>query len=51
MVDNSRGKKSAFTVCRIQLGADEIFDLRQTRAQIPAQIGNGLDIVSPLPSA
>ncbi|MBN8527854.1 MAG: zeta toxin family protein [Caulobacterales bacterium] len=37
-LDNSRTKKEAFTVCRVQLGEDERFDMRATRAGAPSAI-------------
>lgn len=37
-LDNSRTKKDAFTVCRVQLGDQERFDLRATRAGAPPEI-------------
>ena len=50
MVDNSRGEKSAFTVCRVQLGAQVLFDIRQTDVPTPGPISAWLDIVSPPPA-
>lgn len=46
--DNSRDKKLAFTVCRIQLGEREIYDVRQDGERVPPAIREWLDVVSPL---
>lgn len=46
LMDNSRDREAAFTVCRVQIGAEEVFDLRAT-APAPAEIEPWLDIVSP----
>lgn len=45
--DNSRDKKQAFTVCRIQLGEQCLFDLRQQKVTVPPSILEWLDVVSP----
>lgn len=45
--DNSRDKKRAFTVCRIQLGEKQLFDLRQGAAKVPPAILEWLGVVSP----
>ena len=46
--DNSRGKRQAFTVCRIQIGEREAFDIRSgARRRIPSEIGEWLNVVSP----
>jgi predicted ABC-type ATPase len=46
--DNSRGKRQAFTVCRIQIGKREVFDIRSaTRRRAPSEIGEWLNVVSP----
>jgi predicted ABC-type ATPase len=47
MVDNSRSLQKAFSVCRIQLGSAEKFDIR-TQAKVPKEISAWLDILSPL---
>ncbi len=47
LVDNSLDEKSAFSVCRIQLRDDEVFDLRRTGPPVPA-IRAWLNIVSPM---
>lgn len=44
--DNSRGKRSAFTVCRVQIREREVFDIRMSRSP-PRAIGEWLDVVSP----
>jgi predicted ABC-type ATPase len=46
--DNSRGKRQAFTVCRIQIGEREVFDIRDAvRRRTPNEIGEWLNVVSP----
>lgn len=46
--DNSRGKTSAFTVCRIQIRSREVFDIRKApRHRPPRAISDWLDVVSP----
>lgn len=47
LTDNSREFDQAFTVCRIQVADDEIFDLRAGEAETPAPISAWLDIVAP----
>lgn len=47
-VDNSRDEKHAFTVCRVQLMTNCLFDLRQRESTVPAAIAAWLDTVSPL---
>jgi predicted ABC-type ATPase len=46
--DNSRDQKLAFTVCRIQLGEQPLFDVRNESARVPPAILEWLDRVSPL---
>jgi predicted ABC-type ATPase len=46
--DNSRSPKKAFTVCRVQLGEKEMFDVRRGPKSVPPSIGEWLDVVSPL---
>lgn len=46
-VDNSRDKTLAYTVCRMQLGSEEIFDLRQTSSTVPPAISEWLEVVAP----
>lgn len=46
-LDNSRTKKEAFTVCRVQLGEDERFDMRATRAGAPPAIEAWMTKVCP----
>jgi predicted ABC-type ATPase len=48
LVDNSLDEKRAFSVCRIQLRNEEIFDLRRTDAPPPPAIRAWLDVVCPL---
>ena len=47
--DNSRDQKRAFTVCRIQLGEQPLFDLRHSPNRVSPAISGWLDIVSPEP--
>lgn len=46
--DNSRDKKQAFTVCRIQLGEKQLFDIRQSGRLVPSSILEWLEVVSPV---
>jgi len=46
-VDNSRDLKDAFAVCRVQLGENEIFDVRGKVAPVPSEIATWLDVVAP----
>lgn len=48
LLDNSLDDKSAFSVCRIQLGHEEVFDLRREGEAQPAAIKEWLDRVSPI---
>ena len=48
--DNSRDQKHAFTVCRIQLGEQPLFDLRDELSRVPPAIREWLDQVSPITS-
>lgn len=45
--DNSRNEKQAFTVCRVQLGEESLFDLRTTGDTVPRVILAWLEKVSP----
>lgn len=45
--DNSRDLKQAFTVCRVQLGASELYDLRASPVSVPPAIAEWLEIVAP----
>jgi predicted ABC-type ATPase len=47
MTDNSQGQKQAFTVCRVQIAEEEIYDRRNGRAAVPIPIREWLDVVSP----
>jgi len=49
LTDNSRGPRQAFTVCRVQLAAAGLHDIRDGRAP-PAAIAAWLDVVSPTAS-
>jgi hypothetical protein len=51
MVDNSRGPQQAFTLCTVQIGADEIYDRRNERGAVPAQVAEWMNKVSPLKAA
>lgn len=47
--DNSRDVNKAFTVCRIQLGKQVVFDIRTNKARrTPDEVLMWLDIVSPI---
>lgn len=48
LVDNSLDEKRAFSVCRIQLGAEEVFDVRHAKTSPPPSIRAWLDVVSPI---
>lgn len=45
--DNSRDLKQAFTVCRVQLGESERYDLRSGPASVPPAIAEWLEVVAP----
>ena len=48
MMDNSRNEAEAFTVCRVQLGADELFDVRDIMSGgVPIEILPWLEKVAP----
>ncbi|HEX3365779.1 zeta toxin family protein [Phenylobacterium sp.] len=47
LTDNSREPAHAFTLCRIQMGAEEVFDLRAGDDPVPAQISAWLDVIAP----
>lgn len=46
LVDNSRDESKAFSVCRIQMQKEEVYDVRDS-TKVPAAIQQWLDIVSP----
>jgi predicted ABC-type ATPase len=46
-VDNSRDESLAFTVCRVQLGEDELFDIRDFVDSVPVPISEWLGRVCP----
>jgi predicted ABC-type ATPase len=46
LTDNSREPEHAFTLCRIQMGADEVFDIRNDGDAPPAILA-WLDLVAP----
>ncbi len=45
--DNSRDPDEAFTVCRVQLGEAQLFDLRQDTGGVPSAIDAWLEVVCP----
>lgn len=45
--DNSRDSKQAFTVCRVQLGTEQIFDIRTELGTIPLPINEWLELICP----
>jgi predicted ABC-type ATPase len=47
LMDNSRARDRAFTVCRIQVRTDIVFDLRDDGVTLPIEIGDWLNIISP----
>ncbi len=46
LTDNSRTPRDAFTVCRVQLGTQALYDMRDG-GTVPPMIGAWIDIVSP----
>ncbi len=46
-VDNSREERLAFTVCRVQVGEQCLYDLRQTDQSVPSAIAQWIGIISP----
>jgi predicted ABC-type ATPase len=47
-VDNSRSRQDAFTVCRVQIRDDGVFDLRRNNnAKVPLEIAEWLNNVTP----
>jgi predicted ABC-type ATPase len=47
LMDNSRDRNAAFTVCRVQVETAEIYDIRAGGTAAPAEIAPWLDVVSP----
>lgn len=47
MADNSREEKLAFTVCRVQLRDQQVYDLRATQKGAPKGIQDWLDVLAP----
>lgn len=45
--DNSRDEKQAFTVCRVQLGEEALFDVRSGGTPVPDAIMEWMNVVSP----
>ena len=48
MADNSRDEKDAFTVCRVQLQQEQVYDLRARVGGAPLVIQQWLDVVAPV---
>jgi predicted ABC-type ATPase len=48
LTDNSRSKGQAFTVCRVQLGQDVLYDVRTGGNPPPGIIAGWMDVVAPL---
>jgi len=46
LTDNSRETKNAFTVCRVQMSTEEVYDIRNSKAK-PAEILEWLNVVCP----
>lgn len=51
LLDNSRDLDQAFAVCRVQLRAQEVFDLRRAPEGAPTEISAWLDVVAPADAA
>jgi predicted ABC-type ATPase len=51
LMDNSRERDAAFTVCRVQIGEREVYDLRSGVDPVPPEIAPWLNIVSPRAAA
>jgi predicted ABC-type ATPase len=47
LTDNSRKTRAAFTICRIQMGAEEIYDIRKAAKKKQPVILEWLNIISP----
>jgi predicted ABC-type ATPase len=47
LADNSREPTQAFTVCRVQMQAEEVYDLRADGGGVPAEIAAWLNVVAP----
>ena len=47
LADNSRTPSEAFTGCRVQLGKDPLFDIRNLSKTPPSLITRWLDVVAP----
>ena len=47
LMDNSRGLPQAFTVCRVQLGPQALFDLRDRDPAVPRALLSWMERVSP----
>lgn len=51
LVDNSHGPEQAFTVCRVQLGRTQVYDIRDTATDVPPAVARWLAVVSPRAAA
>ncbi len=51
LLDNSLSAERAFSVCRVQVGPEEVFDLRRGAVGPPSAITEWLDVVSPIEQA
>lgn len=47
LMDNSRGVRSAFSLCVVQTGSKVLFDIRDASAKVPGAISAWLESVSP----
>jgi predicted ABC-type ATPase len=47
LVDNSRTSTDAFTVCRVQMGSEPLFDIRRGNKKPPSVISAWLDVIVP----
>jgi predicted ABC-type ATPase len=47
LVDNSHGPQQAFTVCRVQLAAAQVFDIRDAPGDVAPAIAQWMAVVSP----
>jgi len=51
LTDNSREQDEAFTVCRVQVGTVEAYDIRSGADAVPPEITAWLDVVAPRQSS
>lgn len=47
LADNSRDESLAFTICRVQVGTKELFDVRAQTEPVPQTTSDWLDVVCP----